>query len=280
MCHPAIGPKTKLFCLLGGSVEYTASPAIHNASFKHLGIDAVYLAFSVKNIERALEGLRELGAGGCNVTNPFKARAMFSLDWIEDRAKLVGAVNTVKFDDEVKGFNTDVDGILHSLELLGYDGGKVLLLGAGGAARSAILAVGIKGGTRITIMSRSRSRAERAINLARKLGIDVNHKLWDPFILRTSKYRLIVNATPLGTLGEGKPIEVMDSDCLLLDMVYNPLETPLVKEARSKGCKAIGGLPILIRQASRAEEIWLSVKPDEEIMLKAALAFLGERDES
>ncbi len=271
-----ITPKTRLYCLLGGSVRYSASPAIHNASFSFLGVDAVYLAFSVRNVVKAVEGLKELGAGGCNVTNPFKEEVIKALDWVDERSSLLRAVNTVKLEDEAMGYNTDVDGVLHVLDLLDYEGEETLILGAGGAARSAILALSLKGCEKLTVMSRSRERAEKSLRLASSLGIEVKHDKWNPHILKRRQYGLIINATPLGTEGVGKPLEIpTGTRCKLFDMVYNPPETSLVKDAKKRGCKALGGVHMLVRQASRAEEIWLSLKPDEGVMMRAALKFLG-----
>jgi len=267
---------TRLTCLLGHPVAHSASPAMHNASFRKLGINAVYLAFDVIRLKPALEGLRELGALGCNITVPYKEEVVMLLDLLDERAELIGAVNVVKFGEEVMGFNTDVDGVKYSLELLEATGDCALLLGAGGAARAVLAA--LQGSfDRVLIASRNVNRASALSDLCLRLGLDCIPIPWEERNRRLAEADLLVNATPLGTGGGEPPLDLsgLRSGTAVLDLVYNPVETQLVREARERGCRAIGGLKMLVRQAAMSERIWFNVDPDEGLMEEAALRFLG-----
>ncbi len=276
-----LNAETKLTCLLGHPVKHSASPVIHNSSYRELGLNAVYLAFDVLRIDVAIEGLRELGAVGCNITIPHKERVIEFLDSLDERASLIGAVNVIKFGDELLGFNTDVDGVKYSLELLGVRNGEsVLILGAGGAARAVLTSISGMF-SKAYISSRDIERVKRLEGLCLKLGIECIPLPWEAREQALDRVELLVNATPLGTKGEGMPIDATKlSGIAVLDLVYNPPETDLVRIARMKGCRAIGGLKMLIRQASVSERIWFGVEPDERVMEEAALRFLGGLNES
>jgi shikimate dehydrogenase len=276
-----LNAETKLTCLLGHPVKHSASPAIHNSSYRELGLNAVYLAFDVLRIDVAIEGLRELGAVGCNITIPHKEKVMELLDSLDERASLIGAVNVIKFGDELSGFNTDVDGVDYSLELLGIRSGEsALILGAGGAARAVLASISGKF-PKAYISSRDIGRVERLRELCLKLGIECIPLPWEARERALDRIELLVNATPLGTGGEGMPVDASKlSGIAVLDLVYNPPETELVRIARERGCRAIGGLKMLIRQAAVSERIWFGVEPDERVMEEAALRFLGGLHES
>lgn len=273
-----IDAETRLTCLLGHPVRHSASPAIHNASYRALGLNAIYLAFDVLRVRQAIEGLKELGAVGCNVTIPHKESVVELLDHVSEEARLIGAVNVVKFGDELEGFNTDVEGVRHSLKLLNAGGEVALILGAGGAARAVLAA--LSGEYRkVFITSRSLERANSLLDLCSKLGIECESIAWERREFILEKADLLINATPLGTGGEEFPMDLskLKSGAAVLDLVYNPPETHLVREARKLGCRALGGLKMLIRQAALSERIWFGVEPDEGIMEEAALKFLGGR---
>ncbi len=274
---PYLDASTKLTCLLGHPVAHSVSPAIHNASYRKLKLNAVYLAFDVIRLRTVIEGLRELGAVGCNITAPYKEEAVRLMDRLDERAELMGAVNVVKFGEEVHGFNTDVDGVRHSLELLGASGDVALVLGAGGAARAVLAA--LRSFKRVLVTSRNAERARSLLDLCSRLGLDCSPIPWEVRSSYLAEVDLLVNATPLGAGGEGIPIDVSEirSGTAVLDLVYNPLETELVKEAKRRGCRAMGGLKMLIRQAAMSERIWFGVDPDEGVMEEAALMSLGAR---
>lgn len=276
-----IDSATKLTCLLGHPISHSLSPAIHNSSFEFLGINAVYLAFDVQDFPKALDGLREL-AVGCNVTIPYKEMARRLVEGLDEMAELTGSVNTVKFGEELVGYNTDVSGVIHSLDLLGVgELDEALLLGAGGAARSVL--VGLSGRVRkVYVTSRRLERAKVLMPLCERLGLEAIPVPWEVRESYASKADLLVNATPLGTLGNGLPLNPnsLRPGCYVFDLVYNPPDTELVRRARERGCKALGGLSMLIRQAAEAEKIWFGVIPDEGIMADAAFSSLGGADGS
>ncbi len=276
-----VDSETKLTCLIGHPVSHSISPIIHNASYRSLGLNYIYLAFDVTDLLKAINGLKELGAVGCNVTIPHKEAAYTLMEWLSDSAKQTGAVNTVKFDNGFLGYNTDVSGVLYSLELLGeghFD--RALLLGAGGAARSVLVGIAGRVG-KVYVTSRRIERARNILNLGRRMGLDVEAISWEERGKYLVKSDLLINATPLGTLNEGIPVDpkLLEPDCYVLDLVYNPPETRLVREAIERGCRAIGGIPMLIKQASEAERIWFGVNPNEEVMLRAAMNYFGEISE-
>ncbi len=269
---------TRLTCLLGHPVGHSISPAIHNASYREAGINSVYLAFDVSDFRRALDGLEALGAVGCNVTIPYKEAAWEASGWLSQEARLTGAVNTVKFDGTIMGYNTDVSGVLHSLDLLGAGSlDRALLLGAGGAARSVI--VGLSGRvSEVYIASRSIERSRRILPLCGRVGIDCRAVRWEERSELAARVDLIVNATPVGTLGRGIPVDPasLREGCYVFDLVYNPPRTPLLMEAARRGCRTLGGLPMLVRQAAEAERIWFGISPDEELMMRTAIEALGD----
>lgn len=246
-----------------------------------MGLNAIYLAFDVINLPKAIVGLQEIGAVGCNVTIPHKEEACRLMDWLSEEARESGAVNTVKFEDRLLGYNTDVSGVLYSLELL--DLGQVdsvLLLGAGGAARSVLLGVRERA-RKVFVTSRNIERARKILELCVRLGLDAEAVPWTERNSYLEKIDFLINATPVGTEERGIPINpaLLRKGCYVFDLVYNPPRTPLIEEALKKGCKAIGGLPMLIRQAAEAERIWFGVEPPEDVMMMAALSYLGVRYE-
>ncbi len=275
-----IDSSTRLTCLLGHPVHHSISPAIHNASYSRVGVNAIYLAFDVLDFPKALDGLKALGAAGCNVTIPYKEVARDSVDWLSDEAELTGAVNTVKFEEKALGYNTDISGVIHSLEILGFRSVEsALLIGAGGAARSVL--AGLSGRVdRVYITSRRIERVEGILPLCNRLGLDAMAVEWEERSRIAGKVDLLINATPLGTLGEGVPLDPgsLKPGCYVFDLVYNPPETALVREAKRRGCRAVGGLPMLVRQAAEAERIWFGIDPDEDLMMEVAESLLGGGD--
>ncbi len=178
------------------------------------------------------------------------------------------------------GYNTDVIGVIHSLEILGFRSVEsALLIGAGGAARSVL--AGLSGRVdRVYITSRRIERVEGILPLCNRLGLDAMAVEWEERSRIAGKVDLLINATPLGTLGEGVPLDPgsLKPGCYVFDLVYNPPETALVREAKRRGCRAVGGLPMLVRQAAEAERIWFGIDPDEDLMMEVAESLLGGGD--
>jgi len=276
---------TRICCLIGDPVSHSISPAMHNAAFKELGLDYIYLPFRVKpeSLNDSLKGLRALGIAGFNVTIPHKVAIMPLLDKLDPLAEKIGAVNTVLNNKGVlKGFNTDGPGFITALKTSGIepDGKKVVLLGAGGAARAIAFSLA-ESGAYISILNR-RQEYDWAVNLATSIVIKCHKKdvtaleLSDKSLKKELKDAdILVNATPLGmTPGiENTPVagELLTDGLTVFDIVYNPVETRLIREAKAAGLKTISGIDMLVMQGALAFEIWTGKKAPVALMKKQAL---------
>ena len=242
---------------------------MHNAAIEHLGISATYKAYPVERVEDGVELLiKELD--GASVTIPHKESIVPFLSEIDEDAKRIGAVNTVvKRKGRLIGYNTDWIGFLRALkEKTRVSGKKVLILGSGGAARAAAYAVKKEGG-QFTVSSRTLEKAER---LALDLGGDAIS--WEERV----KWRgdIVVNATPLGMKGELPfPQELINPSMVIMDMVYTPRFTPLLKAAIKKGAGWVEGLKMLLFQGVEQFKIFFGITPPEEIMWKALIRLDG-----
>jgi shikimate dehydrogenase len=267
---------TKVVGIIGWPVEHSLSPAIHNAAFRTLNLDWAYVPLPVRpgDIDPALAGLRALGLAGANVTMPHKRDAMRVCDELSEDARLTGAVNTLVITaDGFTGHNTDVGGFHRFVERdTGFDatGKRALLFGAGGAARAVVLALARSGIESITVAARDADRgreleadvAEWAPQL-HVLGWDDDHDV---------RPDLVVNASP----ARGVPVPALGPDTLVVDLVYRPAETGLVRSARAHGATAYGGLGMLLQQAALSFEIWTGHPAPIDVMSAAALAELAD----
>jgi len=260
-----IDAQTELYGVIGNPVHHSLSPTIHNGAFRRLGWNAVYLAFEVKNVEEALRGIRGLGVRGISVTIPFKTEVLPFLDQVEGLAKKVGAVNTiVNRQGRLIGYNTDCEGALDALEeKRDLRGKRAVLLGAGGAARA--IGFGLKErGVPLIVVNRSKEKGQA---LCEELGCDY---LPISSLLRMKAGELeadiIINATSLGMYprdGETPvPKALLKKGMMVMDIVYEPLQTKLLREAKDKGCVTVDGLEMLIRQGMAQFEIWTGERPD------------------
>jgi shikimate dehydrogenase len=273
--------------VLGWPLRYTLSPVIHNAAFRRLGLDWVYLAWPVhpSDLTAAVAGLRALGASGANVTMPHKEEVMGLLDDVSPDADSTGAVNTIqRTTDGLVGHNTDVEGFCEFLAAdAGVDvaGASALVVGAGGAARSIVRALGGLGASEIVVAARSEERAARLAGLE---GAAVFTAVaLDKAAAHSSSATVIVNATPVGTDGRD-PLPEADfrAGQVVIDLTYAPPATPLVRRARAAGASAWGGLGMLVHQAAASFRIWTGQQPPIEAMSAAALhalASTGHRKE-
>ncbi len=259
-----------LFGLLGRGIGYTLSPYIHNTVFKIYNIDAEYHVLDVPENELDVKiGEIFKKYAGLNVTIPYKVTIMKYLDELTREAEIVGAVNTVKIDDRKIGHNTDIIGIELSLKRKNVNvrGRTCLILGAGGAARAAVYVFHKEGAERIVVCNRTRSRAEELKNHFKKHNIDVEIASWEDRNSLASRSDIIINCTPIGTLSEESPLEpeVIDDKKVVIDMVYRPRYTKLLRDAANRGAVIIDGLTILIYQALAADEFWLGIRPSEDL---------------
>jgi len=255
-----IDAQTELYGLIGNPVRHSLSPIIHNGAFRRMGLNAVYLAFEVNDLEEAISGVRELGLRGVSVTLPFKTQILPYLDNIEGVAWKIRAVNTILNEGgRMTGHNTDWYGALQALETkVDLKGKRVILLGAGGAARA--IGFGLKEkGCQVIIFNRSQNRAEV---LAKELGC-VHHPL---SCFGEMDGDILVNATSVGMypLNEESPIpkEILKEGMVVMDIVYRPLRTRLLREAEEQGCITIDGLEMLAHQGAAQLEIWTGKRPD------------------
>ena len=254
-----IDAQTELYGVIGNPVRHSLSPVIHNGAFQRLGWNAVYLAFEVKDLEEALRGIRGLGVRGVSVTIPFKTEVIPLLDKVEGLARKIGAVNTiVNRGGKLTGYNTDWNGALEALEeKVNLKGKKIVLLGAGGAARA--IGFGLKErDCQLIVVNRSKKKGE---GLSRELGCDYLPK---PSLVRMKAVELeaevIINATSLGMFpqdGETPfPKYLLKKGMVVMDIVYQPLQTKLLHEAKERGCLTVNGLEMLMRQGAAQCEIW------------------------
>ncbi|WP_137045899.1 shikimate dehydrogenase [Pseudolabrys sp. FHR47] len=257
----------KAVCVVGWPAGHSRSPLIHQYWMKKHGVDAEYRKEAIPPEQFAdfITHLRERGYVGCNVTVPHKQAAM-ELTVADDRAKAVGAANTLWFDgDKLRSTNTDVEGFLANLDQMtpGWDRGleSAVVLGAGGGARAVVYALIQREVQRIHIVNRSPERAE---GLRARFGSRVNVAQWGEMTGLLGGAGLLVNTTSLGMVGQPQ-IDInlrCPMSMVVADLVYVPLETKLLAAARDKGLRVADGLGMLLHQAVRGFELWFGVKPE------------------
>ncbi len=287
-----ISGKTKICALIGDPIEHTMSPAMHNAAFKKLGLDYIYIPFRVKSAELAdaVAGLRALNIRGFNVTIPHKVSVIPLLDNLDPLAEKIGAVNTVVNDGGVlKGFNTDAEGFLWALQGRGIEprDKNIVILGAGGAAR-AISYVLAEKGAHLTVLNR-KLELDWAENIARliqkELGQDVKvgELTSRALSLALTKADILINATSVGMSPAGHrspvPAKLLTRSIVVFDIVYNPIMTKLLKEAKAAGARIIGGVDMLAWQGALAFEKWTGQPAPLDLMRRQAVKMLeGHED--
>ena len=286
-----ISGQTTICGIIGDPIGHTMSPAMHNAAFKSLGLNYVYVPFKVKSMElrKAIEGIRGLNLRGVNVTIPHKVAVVQLLDKLDPLAERIGAVNTIVNDEGIlTGYNTDATGFLQTLHDRNIEPAekKVLLLGAGGAAR-AIGHILTREKARVTILNRKQDLSwaeDLAARLSRNYKTEVKALELTAENLKkaVNNAEILVNATNLGMSPEidatPVPAELLRADLTVFDVVYNPLQTRLLREAKAVGAQTIDGLEMLVRQGAVSFEIWTGVKPPVEVMREAALSLLQKNE--
>lgn len=260
---------TKLTGLFGYPVTHTISPQMHNAAFNYLGLDIIYLPFSVhpKDLETAVRSLPALGFIGINVTIPHKVSIMKYLDEIESSAGMIGAVNTVLVKGKkLIGYNTDGLGFVRSLGRYTLKGKTMFLLGAGGAGRAVAVQSALNGLKKIFIMDKIRARANDLVKSIPRCEAVVVKDIKDAL----QKSDIIVNATPIG-LKPSDPISIpaewIPKGRLVYDLIYNPRKTKLLKQV--KGCRTMNGLGMLLYQGGISFQIWTGKRAPIEVMKRA-----------
>lgn len=262
--------------VLGWPLEHTLSPTIHNAAFRALELEWFYFAWPVEpdSLERAVQGLRALGAAGANVTMPHKESVIAHLDALEGDASSTGAVNTIQnLGGRLIGHNTDVAGFGALLAGdIGFRpaGKRALVLGAGGAARAVLKCLADDGSS--AAVAARRPDAARALR-----GVaEVDIVAWGDAAAVAEGADLIVNSTPLGMRGEDSlPEARFAPGQTVVDLVYNPPTTPLLERARSAGADAWSGLGMLVHQAAASFRVWTGQDPPLQTMSAAAIRAVG-----
>jgi shikimate dehydrogenase len=268
---------------MGSPVRHSLSPVLHNAAFRALGLDWAYVAFEVAegDAAAAIEGARALGIDGLNVTMPHKAAVADAVDRLTPAAAALGSVNTViRQGGVLVGDNTDGVGFLDALRLdKGFDptARRVVVIGAGGAARAIVAALGQAGAADIAVVNRTAERAAAAAQLApgaARVGTPADATDAD----------LVVNATPLGMPGKGEELPLdpalLGPGQLVVDIVYHPAVTPFMAAARERGAVAANGLGMLIHQAAHAFRQWTSEDPPLAAMSAAVASELAHSRET
>src|SRR3990170_1629400 len=282
----AISGKTRVCGVIGDPIAHTLSPTMHNAAFNHLKLDFIFIAFRVKaaQLENAMRGMRGLGIRGLNVTMPHKNAVIKYLDKIDPTVKFLGSANTILNDDgRLLGFNTDGVGALKALRENGVelDGKKLLLLGAGGAAKAIAFSIA-KEVDELAILNRAPQKAkELAEALSVTYGKKVVGEALSPSVIQKNLQDadILINATSVGMHPHVSQSLVapqwLKPDLTVMDIVYNPVETKLAKHAKAAGAHVISGVEMLLYQGAASFEIWTCRSAPIEVMRKAALNKLG-----
>ncbi|OAI44651.1 shikimate dehydrogenase [Nitrospira sp. SCGC AG-212-E16] len=273
-----INAQTQFCGVIGNPVEHSLSPAIHNAAFQKLGLNFVYLAFRVEAIGDAIKGLRALGNfRGASVTIPHKVAAVPFLDSVEPTARHIGAINTIVAAGRVlTGYNTDATGALRALResSVALKGRQVVMLGSGGAARAIAFALGSETGIdRLTILGiDGQERTALARDLQSKTGMTVQDLPLDEGTLRKllPDAHVLIHCTPMGMSPKvhetSVAATVLHAGLTVMDIVYNPRDTRLLKEARAAGCRVIPGLEMFLHQAAAQFELWTDQAAPTDVM--------------
>ncbi len=266
----------RLFGVMGSPVSQSLGPAMLNSAFAHAGLNAVYLPFEVGDIEKGVSAIRTLDVAGASITMPHKASVIDLLDELDGPAEKIGAANTiVNRDGRLVGYNTDISGAMEALsEKTSIKNRSAAVIGSGGAAMAIAFGMILKG-AKVAIASRSAEKGEKA---ARRLGADFL-PLAD---IANHRFDILANATPVG-MAPGKggmPIlgNILKKGMTIMDAVYNPRETGLIKAAKNVGCAVVDGASMFVRQGGAQFELWTGLKPPLEAMRNVVLKALEGKE--
>jgi len=291
MSNNIMSSRTRLCGVIGDPIEHTMSPAIHNAAFAKMGLDYLYVPFRVKKegLGQAIEGMRGLNIRGLNVTLPHKVAVIPFLDELDPLAEKIGAVNTIANDDGVlKGYNTDASGFLQALLERGIEpkGKRIVILGAGGASR-AISFILAKKGAHLVILNRL-MELDWAEELAGRLSTIFNTEVKALELVEANlaaaleKTDILVNATSVGmspnTNKTPVPSKLLRPGLVVFDIIYNPIKTRLLKEAKETGAETVSGVNMFVWQGALAFERWTGVEAPLELMREEAIKQLESHE--
>ena len=266
------------YAVIGDPIDHSLSPNIHNAAFRHLGSEDTYIAYKIPagELSAGIGALKEIKIAGFNVTIPHKIEMMKFLDEMDTTSKVIGAVNTVVNDDgKLKGYNTDMIGFLDPIKKrnLTIKGSQVMLLGAGGAARAIMTAMVKEKASKITIVNRTMENANKLAEFAKKIGGNIETVSLQEANKLISEHKFIINSTSIGMDNEPSHIstENMNENSIVYDIVYQPMNTDLIKKSKEKGATIIYGYEMLLSQAACSFEIWHKTEAPYDVMKKALL---------
>lgn len=275
---------TKTYCIIGDPIHHSLSPAMQNAAFAAKGLNCTYIAFRVPEAElkESIESLRSINIAGFNVTTPHKTQVMRYLDELDSTARKPAAVNTVNNIEGIfRGYNTDVYGFIEPLRKRQVDfrGMHVLLLGSGGAARAVVVALAEQDGVaKLVIANRDMQRANELAKLGAGLGMKCEVVPFDRVQDSSPACDLIVNATTLGMNNESSVIdyEHIQKGSIVYDIVYRPVVTDLIENAKCAQASVVYGYEMLIEQGAKAFELWTGLSAPRDAMKKNLLGIFGE----
>ncbi len=275
---------TALYCLFGRPARHSLSPAMHNAAFARMGMNAVYLAFEPDKPLNAIRAMRALHIPGASVTIPFKREILDHLDEIDSLAEKIGSVNTLINDDGIiKGFNTDGYGAVKALQVNGVriNGRKILVIGNGGAARAIAFSL-LEEKAEVLISGRDEKKAGFLASDLSRYFTGVESGGIDTLTGGTlDDYHIIINTTPVGMFPDigSSPLDpsLLNPRLTVFDIVYNPVRTRLLDSAESAGCRIIPGTDMLLYQGVRQFELWTSAPAPVETMREALMGNIKAR---
>lgn len=281
----------KYLGVIGHPLNQSLSPVFQQAALDYLRLDIVFEAWPTppEGLETRLRGMRAPSVLGANVTIPHKEAVITLLDELDELAQKVGAVNTIaNREGRLHGHNTDVAGFLRALrEDGGFDpaGKRVVIAGAGGAARAVVVALIDAGAASLSVINRSYSRATKLVDELRHFAggtkLDAFPEMYASWGATLGGCDLLINCSSVGSAESGEekecpvPVDLLRSNILVCDLIYRPAETPLMKAARKRGTSVLGGLPMLVYQGAASFELWTGQKAPVDIMVSAARRACG-----
>lgn len=270
-----LNQETRVFGVAGNPIAHSLSPLMHNKGFRREGVNAVLLPLKVRALADLMQLMLELPMSGCAVTMPLKQEVLPHLAHMDPLVERIGACNTLRVGGDLKlyGYNTDVAGVVRPLEKrLKLNGARVAVLGAGGAARAAVFGL-VEQGAEVFVVNRTH---ENAVALAKA----AKAKAMKHEQLPKQQFDVMINSTPCGMKESKQPLPLAQNELnagIVFDMVYNPLETPLLKLAKSRGIATVNGLEMFVQQGARQFEIWTGKTPPEDEMMRVVERELKRR---
>jgi shikimate dehydrogenase len=273
----------KTYCIIGDPIQHSLSPGMQNAAFAAAGLNCTYIAFRVPapELKESVESLRSINVSGFNVTVPHKVEVMKYLDELDASAKKAAAVNTVNNIEGIfRGYNTDIDGFIEPLHKrqVDFHGMNVLLLGAGGAARAVVAALAEEKPAKVIIANRDLQRAGELSKIGKGLGLKCETLPLEKAQEVAPECDMIVNTTTIGLAGEPSLIdhEHIRKGSIVYDIVYRPIVTDLIENAKYAQATVVYGYEMLIEQGAKAFEIWTGLPAPRDAMKKNLLGIFGE----